>query len=163
MAMNWRVWVLAAVLAAVSGGAARAQDGDGKERALAREIVILSGVEDRLNAMLGAEIPAIVADARRSGLSAEQAARYGALFAEEYRADVPNILELDAAAYADTFSEAELTEMKTFFAGPVGQSLRAHGPELTTIMTQAAMVMRARVAQRAYERLQSELHGDNRS
>jgi uncharacterized protein len=150
------VGVLTMALAAALAGPVQADEA--KEREIARAVIELAGSADRMEVMLDTMLPAVVESARvQGGLGEAQARRYGELFAEEFRSDMPAIIDMSAAAYAEAFSEAELTDMRTFFASPTGQALRARGSELTASMTRAGMVVGERASARAIARLRREL------
>ena len=140
----------------VWSGAAAAQTPPESRLVIAREIVELSGGTDTMLAMMDAMAPAMRADMRQRGVSEEFAARFTELFIEEFRTELPRIVELTAIAYAGAFSEAELTDMRSFWGSASGQALRHQSPELTRAMTQAGMLIGADASARVIARLEAE-------
>jgi hypothetical protein len=137
-------------------GAARAQTPPEARMAIAREIVELSGGTDTMLAMMDTMAPAMQADMRSRGVPEEFAARFTRLFIEEFRAELPRIVELTAIAYAGAFSEAELADMRDFWGSSSGQALRQRSPELTRAMTQAGMLIGAEASARVAARIEAE-------
>lgn len=137
-------------------GAALAQTPPESRMVIAREIVELSGGTDTMLAMMDTMAPAMKADMRGRGVSEELAARFTDLFIEEFRAELPRIVELTAIAYAGAFNETELADMRNFYASPSGQALRQRSPELTRAMTQAGMLIGAEASARVAARIEAE-------
>jgi len=150
--------MMAAVCAAglMCGAPAWAQQHPESELALAREIIELGKAVETMNAMLEAMRPALVQQQRGLGMSAQNAERFVDLYFEEFARELDSIINLSAVAYAERFTEPELTDIRNFMASPSGLAWSAAAPELTAAMSRAGMIFGEEAAQRAAERMRQE-------
>jgi hypothetical protein len=157
--MGWRIWFGAVCAWAALSGAAAAQHSE-RELALAREILVLSRSVETMNAMMDTMAPGITADFRSRGVSERDAARMTELFLEEFAAEHDGIIELTAIAYAESFNEEQLTDIRDFLASPSGRAMSAAQPELSAALARAGMVIGEEAGVRAAQRLLDE-RGEN--
>lgn len=137
---------------ALAGAEARAQAPTEAQLAVAREVVTLSGGEASLQDMMDTMRPMMRTDLMSRGMSGEQADRYVGLFIEEFRQEVPRILELAAVAYANAFTQQQLVEIRAFYQTETGRVLAAKLPELSGAMARAGALIGEEIAPRALER-----------
>lgn len=123
---------------------------------IAREIVELSGATDNMRSMMQTMQPILRDGIRSRGLSEEQAEVFVRYFTEEFQADMPRIIEMAAATYADTFSVEELTELRAFWASPTGRALRRNQPNILAMMTRAGALFGEQAGMRAAQRMAAD-------
>lgn len=121
-----------------------------KIRALIRETGTEAAMLDSMTQMTGTIIPMI----RQSLKDAPPA--LVAMVEEEvsagFRNAIGDFIASTIPLYSDTFSEAEIDDMRTFYGSPTGQKMAAQqGPLLQRSMSAGAVIGR-RVAQEAMER-----------
>lgn len=155
--MNWRVVAAAAAAWSMCSGLAAAQQQQPeRELALAREILELGKTVETMNAMMETMTPAMAEQYRAQGMSERNAQRLVELFLEEWAREQNDIVELSASAYAERFTEQQLTDIRDFLASPSGRAWSEAGPELTAAMSRVGMVVGEEVGMRAAERLRQE-------
>jgi len=150
---------LAALLFCVAqGDLARAQTAahSAEQLALAQEVVELSGAESIMRDMMKLAGPQIAQTLIARGASSETAARFVEIFLEEFDADAHRVLELMALTYAASFSEAELRDLRDFYASSTGRALVARMPEITATMAHVGALVGEDVGRRAAARLTAE-------
>ena len=154
--MSLRVWAFAAIAWMGLSGAVAAQESTAREMELSREILHLAKSVETMNAMMATMAPMMTDDYVSRGLSRRDAARLTEIFLEEFAAEQNGIIELAAAAYADAFTEAELTDIRDFFASPSGAAFARATPDLTAALSRAGAVIGEQVGVRAAQRLEGE-------
>jgi len=92
-----RAWVAAAAVLVGLGWNGHAGADETTERAIAREVVEIAGSGEVMGALVDAMTPMLVQQLTAGGqLSADQAQRFVAIFGEEFRADIPRMLDMAA-------------------------------------------------------------------
>lgn len=149
-------WMVCAAFAlAFVGGQARAQTPSEEQLTVAREVVALTGGEATAHTMMDTMRPMMLADLQSRGVPNDFAERYVELFIEEFRAEVPRMLELSAVAYAGAFSLQQLQEIRAFFSSETGRAVAARTPELTAAMSRAGALIAEEIAPRVLARMES--------
>lgn len=126
------------------------------ELAVAREVVQVSGAEAMMTQMMDLMLPMIRNQMTSVGASAETADRFASLVREEFLVDFPRMLDMTALAYAQVFTEAELLELRDFYASPTGSKLVATAPQITEAMSRVGREVGREVGLRALARMQAE-------
>ncbi len=161
--MGFRHLVVASVMATALWPASSLAD-EASRRALALEVMALNGTADTMNAMIESTMPSVRAQIAQTGaLPPAQADRLAEIFEEEFRAEMPRLMEVVAAGYAQTFTEAQLMDLKVFFETPTGRALRENTPALTQTLYAVGEQMGREVGARAFERFTREQNGNGPS
>jgi hypothetical protein len=154
--MGWRSGILAVAALVMASGPAWADEA--QELALSQEIMELSGSAEQMGMMIDLMLPMVVSQVQaQAGLSEAQANRLGQLFAEEFQAETPTIIEAGARVYVETFTEGELRGIRDFYASAAGQALRRKAPEIASRISHDGEAAGLRAGGRAFGRLQDEL------
>lgn len=152
--MRIRACVAALVLVCSAGTAAAQEDGN---RALAAEVVRLSGAEDMVRSMFNDLAPILAsAIASEADLSAAQVERLTVILVEELAAATPDLVEAASLAYADTLTRPQLLEIRTFLSSPAGRAMVESQSRMEEHIAPAAERIGGEVATRAITRLLSE-------
>lgn len=138
----------------LSAGAAAQESA--REMELSREILHLAKSVETMNAMMGTMAPMMTEDYVSRGVQRADAERLTAIFLEEFAAEQDAIIELAATAYAGAFTEAQLTDIRNFYASPSGQAFASATPDLTAALSRAGAVIGEEVGMRAAQRLEDE-------
>ena len=142
----WALW----------SGAPAAQQAPEAELALAREILELTNALATMNASMDSLTPALIADLQSRGVSERNARRLAELYLQEFADEYDSVMELTAIAYAEAFDQAELTDIRDFYATPSGIAFARAAPELTAALTRAGMAIGEEAMARALERFEQE-------
>lgn len=143
---------LAAAVLAVGLALPAAAD-EAERMALARDVMELSGTTGQLQEMFGSLAPLMTAQIQQSsGFSQAESERLGAMMIEEFQRAAPEFIEILARDYAGHFTEAELVEMRAFFASPLGARVRDYQTGVGARVSEEAQRLGIEVAARTLQR-----------
>lgn len=154
-----RILFAALALMFAAGGAAHAQPAPAyteEQLAMAREVVAMSGAEAAVDEMLDSMTPLMAEQIVSSGAPRELANRFVEIFREEFRADLPRLLEMISVGYAGALTLEELRDVRDFYASPSGRALVGSMTEINATMVRVGEVMGRELGERALVRLQAE-------
>jgi hypothetical protein len=157
--MSFRLWTAVAIAWMGLSASALAQE-SAREMELSREILRLAKSIDTMNTIMGTMAPMITEDYASRGVSRADAERMTAIFLEEFAAEQDAIIELAATAYAGAFTEAQLLDIRNFYASPSGQAFAEATPDLTAALSRAGAVIGEQVGMRSAQRLEDERRRD---
>lgn len=128
------------------------------EIALATQVVEAAGM--RTQVLQGIELVMPMARQQlRSQAPGVDADRFISLFREEVDRMMPSLLSDIAKTYVEQFTEEELAQLSAFYQSPIGRSLVAKAPTLTSAAAQIGQQYGALAGAAAARRLLAETAG----
>ena len=141
-----------------------ASEADAGRMTLAREIMELTDSAGLARQTVQASRTIFMQQLRQSGRYDEPgAARMWDLFAEEFGAAIPGMVDDIAGAYAAALSEEELRDLRDFYRTPSGQAVARNLPDLVRVGQQLGGQAGQAAALRAEERFRTEREGGGRT
>ena len=125
----------------------------------ASRLAAVMGLESEIDRAIGDAVSAVRTQLVKQGAPAQKIDEFIAAFRDELDADAPQLMAELTRAYADRFSDAEISELIRFYQTPTGRKLVDVQHDLAVAQTQAVARWINAAAQTASNKLSGAASG----